>query len=183
MERWRLRVFQRLHSRAALAVRLILGGVVVVAALLCAGFIALRTTTHVSTDGSVSSMPQRVICSTTLWVEKQSTDDYQQDGNGTYHLQNQLWAQVDSFYTWDYCGSEKAVALLWVPRGGSISDWCIALSGTSSTSKCSADGLSGGGPYTLQTDPLNLGCGYAGGGSSNDYDPWVLATTTGTYPC
>ncbi len=33
MERWRLRVFQRPHSRAALAVRLILGGVVVVAAL------------------------------------------------------------------------------------------------------------------------------------------------------
>jgi hypothetical protein len=165
-------------------VRLILGGTVIVAALLCTGFVALKTTTHVSAVSSVSNVPLRVICSTTIWTEEQATDDYQQDGNGTYHLQNQLWAQVDAFDTSEYCGSEKAVAQLWVPSGGSISDWCVALSGIGgATSRCSAGGLSGGGPYILQADPLNLACGYAGGGGSNDYDPWALATTTGTYPC
>ena len=121
-------------------------------------------------------------CLTTRWAEKQSADDYQADGHGTYHLQNQLWALVDSYWTWDYCGSEYARSLLWVPAGGSITDWCIALAGTSGSANCAQGTTDGGGPYVLQTDSVSLLCGYVAGSAFNNDDPWNLVGLTGAFP-
>jgi hypothetical protein len=121
-------------------------------------------------------------CLTTRWVERQSADDYQADGHGTYHLQNQLWALVDSYWTWEYCGSEFAKSLLWVPYGASITDWCVALSGTGGATACAQSTTGGGGPYMLQTDPVSQSCGYVAAGAFNNDDPWNLVALTGAYP-
>lgn len=137
------------------------------------GVVLLKMPAHASAHST---------CSTTRWAEKQSADDYQADGHGTYHLQNQLWALVDSYWTWDYCGSEFAKSLLWVPGGGSITDWCIALSGTGGAANCAQGTTNGGGPYILQTDPVSLLCGWVAGSAFNNDDPWNLVALTGAYP-
>ena len=137
------------------------------------GVILLKAPSHASAHTT---------CSTTRWAEKQSADDYQADAHGTYHLQNQLWALVDSYWTWDYCGSEFAKSLLWVPAGGTITDWCIALSGTGGAANCAQGTSYGGGPYVLQTGPVSQLCGWAAGGAFNNVDPWDLVALTGPFP-
>ena len=161
------------YSRRAVRVVWIELACCILVSVVSLGVILLKTPSHASAHST---------CSTTHWAEKQSADDYQVEGNGTYHLQNQLWALVDSYWTWDYCGSEFAKSLLWIPGGGSITDWCIALSGTDSAANCTQGTTYGGGPYVLQTDPVSLLCGYVAGSAFNNDDPWNLVTLTGAYP-